>query len=306
MSGRLWAGVLLGVSLRAADLSPVTVQIDRTALYAGDRIHYVARVEHPADVEFVQDDIRTHQLALDPFEVIESRLVSGTLPGGKRYFEVRLTLTTWVVGESEATVPSFNLFYFTKGQSNGEDAAPVEALPVPAVKVGLRSTMTDLPGTIRGHRPGLDLPRSRWIVPSVLGAAGLLVALICGCIVLLRRLRVHQLDAVDTHSQHPASVHDRLAEISCSVVATPEQAEIVYTHASVLIRNIVCARIGNCEGLTAGEIGAALREAGDSESRITVVVSLLEKCDLVRYSVNAADSIEGYAEFVRSLNSLVA
>ncbi len=285
----------------------VKVWVDRTALYPGDRLQYVARVEHSADVEFVQDHVRKDQLSLEPFEILDAGTAAGDLPGGRKFFEVKLLLTTYDAVHPDATVPSFNLFYFRHSEAaNSKDTAPAETLSVPGVKIGLRSTMVDLPGTIRDDEPPLPLSGVDWILPAVLGWCGLLGVIAYGSSLGLKWVRSGFWKQKMTQRIRKKSLRESFDEIRQAPVDSPESVETFYSKATTILRGLAGEKLGDCSGLTAREMRVALRESGDSEVHAKAVGDLLEQCDLVRYSADGAQRARGrHPEFLRQFGELI-
>ena len=292
--------------LAAPETMAVKVSVDRTALYPGDRLNYVVRVEHSPDVEFVQDHVRKDQLSLDPFEVLTTGTKSGDLPGGRKFFEVTLLLTTYDVVHPNAIVPSFNLFYFRRSQTANKDTTPAETLAVPPLKIALRSTIVDPPGVIRDDKPILPLSRFNWILPAVLGWCGLLAVLIYGLSLGLAYVRTGFWKQKMTQRTRKKSLRESFDEIRQAPVDSPDSAESFYAKASVILRGIAGERLGDCGGLTPQEMQEELRRSGDGPEHAKSVGELLEQCDLVRYSPQGAEvARDGHAAFLRKLTEFI-
>jgi hypothetical protein len=180
---KLFPILLIAVPLAAAD-SAISIQthLSRTALYPGDRLEYEVRVEHPASIEFVADHLKKDQLSLDGFEILD---VSSTAPT-KKLFQVKFLLRTFDIGNAVATIPSFDLFYFRQGSSNNAQA---ETVAVPAVSVGLRSTVTDPNAPIRDSKPLLTMSTAEWLLPGALGLCALIAVIVWLIFLVTARLR---------------------------------------------------------------------------------------------------------------------
>jgi hypothetical protein len=308
----LYIGVIwLAVGAQAApETIAAKVWGDRTALFPGDRLNYVARVEHSADVEFVADHVRKDQLSLDPFEVLEVSTASGDLPGGRKYFEVRLLLTTYDVSHADVAVPSFDLFYFRRGQATGKDMTPAETLAVPPLKIALRSTIpggaVDTAARIREERDVLPVVQIDWMLPGVLGLCGLIAVAIYGCAVAAARVRLGRWKQKMGECVQQKSIRESFDEIRQIPVESRESAESFYARASEILRDLTAEQVGDCRGLTAREMQAALLKSGDREDRAAAVGDLMEKCDLVRYSSDGAKRARaGHPDFLRKFEDLV-
>jgi hypothetical protein len=284
----------------------VKVWSDRTALYPGDRLLYVASVEHSPDVEFVQDHVRKDQLSLEPFEIKDVKTSSIDLPGGRKMFEVKLLLTTYDVAGPEATVPSFNLFYFRRSQSTSKDNAPAETLAVPPLKIGLRSTVVDPQGTIRDQKPILPVSQKAWMLPAVMGLLGLIAVLAYGSSLVLAWARSGFWKRKMTERIRKKSIRESFDEIRNSPVDSPEGVETFYARASTILRGVAAEQLGDCQGLTPRETQAALQKSGDRSDRAEMLGDLLEQCDLVRYSPGGADSARiRHPEFLQKFANLI-
>lgn len=306
--GSLYIGMIWGAAppQTAPENMAMKVTVDRTALYPGDRLKYIARVEHSSDVEFVRDHVRKDQLALEPFEVLDVSTATGDLPGGRKFFEVKLLLTTYDTGHPDATVPSFNLFYFRHGQTSGKDTTPAETMAVPPLKIGLRSTIVDLPGNIRADQPIIPVPRVDWMLPGVVGLCGLVAVVLYGSSAALRWMRSGFWKRKMGERVRQKSMRESFEEIRRTPVDSRENAESFYARASAILRGLAAEQLGDCGGLTPREMRAALQQAGDREGHAIAVGDLMEQCDLVRYSSDGPErALSGHAEFLRKFEDLV-
>ncbi len=306
------AGLIEGFLLCSATLSAVPdgmavkVWADRTAVYPGDTLQYTARVEHSSDVEFVQDHVRKDQLSLEPFEILDVHTSSSDLPGGRKRFEVKLLLTTFETGRTDVTVPAFNLFYFRHAPANSKDNTPAETLAVPSLKVGLRSTLVDLPGTLRDYKPVLPVSQIEWMLPGALGLLGLVAVLAYAFSLAMAWARSGFWKRRMTERIHHKSIRESFEEIRLAPVDSAENVEIFYARASTILRGVAAERLGECGGLTPRETQTALHRSGDREERARLVGDLMEECDLVRYSPDGADSARvRHPEFLRKFAVLI-
>lgn len=312
MKATFRAIVVLGFTLTWGwcDSSPsmaVQVWADRTTVYPGDQFHYVTRVEHPADIEIVKDRLQKDQLSLEPFRILNIAVDSGNLSAGRRYFEVKLLLTTYALGNGEATVPSFNLFYFRRRNLHGNENTAAETLPVPALTVGLRSTIVDPDGGIREKKPVLSTPRQDWLWPTVAGLTGLLAVVVYGCRMMLAWARSEFWQRRRAERSRKKSLQESYEEIRQVPVDSPENVETFYARASTVLRGLAAERLGDCGGLTPRETVEALQRSGDSADHATALGDLMEECDLARYSPDGAIRAQGrHCDFLRKFENLVA
>jgi hypothetical protein len=298
----LWCPGAAETGRRAIDLK---VSVNRTALYPGDRLEYVVRAEHDPSIEFVQDHVRKDQLNLDPFEILELSTTAGNLPAGRKFFELRLLLTTFDTGHPEVTIPSFNLFYFGHGDPQGKENAPAEMLAVPPLKIGLSSTLVDNDSGIRNSKPGLRISQLAWILPGLLGLCCLIAVAAYLIAVLLVWAKSGFWKRRMTEHMTRKSVRESLEEMREAPVDSAENVLRFYGRASEVLRGVAAERLGDCSGLTPDEMQAALLAAGDRESHAERLTRLMEQCDLVRYSPNGhGRGLDQRSEFLRKFEEL--
>jgi hypothetical protein len=282
------------------------VSVDRTALYPGDRLNYLIRVEHSSSIEFVQDHVRKDQLSLEPFEVLGVSTAAGDLPNGRKFFDVKLLLTTYDAGHPDVAVPSFNLFYFKREQGTNKDTTAAETLAVPPFKIGLRSTLTDPPGNIRDSKPVLPVSQIEWILPGILGVGGLVAVLIYASWVGLAWARSGFWRHKTSESVRKKSTRDSFDEIRQAPLDTLENVDSFYARASAILRGLAAKQLGDCRGMTAREMQAALEKSGRGEDHAMALGDLMEECDLVRYSPHGAERArDRHSEFLRKFEAIV-
>jgi hypothetical protein len=178
--------VLLLLALAALGAAPVekkpkgrkiavTTHLDKTAVWVGDVVHYTVRAVHDPDIEIVFDPLKKESLNLAPFVVRDVTVRQSPFGDNRRVTEVVLQLATYESGQAELTIPSFVLYYFTlKNRSEKAGDTPAESLPVPATRVGLRSTLSGDALRPRDDRIILQDNSPRWMVALPLGLAGML------------------------------------------------------------------------------------------------------------------------------------
>lgn len=305
--GSLYIGMICCNGLQAApEAMAVKVWTDRTALYPGDRLHYIARVELSSDIEFVADHVRKDQLSLEPFDVLEVSTAAGDLPGGRKYFEVKLLLTTFEAGRTEATVPSFDLFYFRRGQTASKETTPAETLAVPPVKIGLRSTIVDSSADIRDNKAVLPISPLAWMLPGILGLCGLVAVIVYGSSLALAWFRSGFWKRKMGERVRSKSMRESFEEIRRAPLDTRDNVESFYGKASAILRGLAAEQVGDCGGLTPGEVRVALQTSGGRQDRADAVGELMEECDLARYSPHGPDRARArHSEFLRKFEDLV-
>jgi hypothetical protein len=263
------------------------VRTNRTAMWVGDRLQYIVRVEHGPSVEFVSDHLKKEEMNLQPFELLDVRNTTGALPNGRKFFEVKLLLTIYDVGRTEAVVPSFNLFYFRQGKAQSKDDSPAEILTVPTLTVGLRSTLADPAGRIRDYKDVLPIPTVGWVLPEILGWCGLAAIAICIAWLAVAQIRSQFWKRSMAARTNQKSLSESLDEIRHAPVESAEEVDSFYKKASGILRALAAAKVGDGDGLA------------------PTFAELLEQCDVIRY---APDGLErgrnARQEFLRKLEEL--
>jgi hypothetical protein len=301
------AGLVIWTMVLHAAPAPmqVTVRTDRTALYPGDRLEYIVRVEHPADVEFVGEHLKKDQLTLDPFELLSVASVSGDLPHSRKFFEVKLVLTTFDVSHTEATIPSFNLFYFRRTPATSKEDSPAETLAVPPLKIGLRSTLVDPEGSLRDSRNALAVRKAEWMLPAILGWCGLVAISVYLAWLGVAWARSGFWRQRTVERSRKRSMEDSLEEIRQAQMDSPEDVENFYRRASDILRSLAAEKLGDGAGLTPRETETALLAAGAEDAQAKVIGELMKQCELFRYAPDGLGKGQAMRpEFLRKFEEL--
>ncbi|HEV2691106.1 MAG TPA: hypothetical protein VGV35_21265 [Bryobacteraceae bacterium] len=280
----LWCALLwTSLAFTAPEQFDLKVHTNRTALWVGDRLEYTVRVEYPATVEFVTDHLKKEEMNLPPFELLEVRSAIGMLPQSRKFLEVRLLLTIYDISHAEATVPSFNLFYFRQGQAQNNDDSPAEVLTVPPLTVGLRSTVVDPAGKIRDSKEVLPIPTSRWMLPEILGLLGLAIVAVSVAWLAVAQIRSGFWKTKMAERTRKKSLSESLQEIREAPAESPEELDSFYKKASEILRAIAAETPDNGSGLS----------------------DILRQCDVIRYSPDGLEQgRRERPEFLRKLEDL--
>ena len=291
-------GLLLLVFLTLGATAPVqkpkdarivlSTQLDRTAIWVGDTFHYTIKAVHDPVIEIVIDNLKKENLNLAPFVVRDIAVRQGSLGANKHFTEVKILLTTYESGQVELKIPSFPLYYFTRtGAARavpaGESAA--ESVPVPVTKVGLRSTLTADTLRPRDNRDIWQVTRQRWLIPIVLGLAGLFLLMIQ----LIRRLwaKSHREKPVKKRLSRRARqrmVRDFMRQTQAIGKDSPGDQQRYYSEVSQFLRSYLSESMEiEAASLTAQEIEVMLREHGQN-GLSAPVKNILERCEQVLYS----------------------
>jgi len=269
------------------------VRTDRTAVWVGDRLEYIIRVEHDPSVEFVRDHLAKEEMNVQPFELLGVRVLSGAMAQGKRFFEVHLDLAYYEGGKTEAAIPALRLFYFRTGPApvpgRAKEETPAEILTVPAFTVGVRSTLVD-PGTsIRDQKAVLPIRMRAWIIPAVLGGAGFLILAVWMAWLAAAQVRSGFWKQKLAERARKKSLSETLHEIRQQPAESLQELEAFYKKASELLRAMAAEKLGDGAGLTGRETEAALKKAGAHETQAVTLGDLLDQCDVVRYAPDGLD-----------------
>jgi hypothetical protein len=299
----LWTATARG----DGDLYQMKARTSRTAIWVGDRLDYVVRIEHSPAIEFVLDHLKKEEMNLQPFELLDVSTASGQLPMGRRFFEVHLRLTIYDTGHADAVIPSFNLFYFRQGQAAGKakDDTPAEILPVPPFPVGIRSTLTDTTTGIRDQKDPLPIRMRTWLWPGLLGLCGIALLAGYGTWIAMVQIRSEFWKHKLAERARKKSLSESLQEIRSAPAESPEELAAFYKKAADVVRGLAAEKLGDGAGLTARELETELKKAGAGERQATAMSYLIEQCDLVRYSPGGLE--EGRRlrpEFLRKFEEL--
>ena len=289
-------GILLFAFLTLGAAAPVqktkegkialSTQLDRTAIWVGDTFHYTVKAVHDPAIEIVVDNLKKENLNLAPFVVREIDVRQGSFGANKRVTEVKILLTTYESGQVELKIPSFPLYYFTRtGAARPAGESSAESVPVPVTKVGLRSTLTADTLRLRDHRDIWQVTRWRWVIPIVLGLAGLVLL----TIQLLRRLwaKSHREKPVKKRLSRRARrrmVRNFVQQAQAIGRDSPGDQQRYYSEVSQFLRSYLSESLEiEAASLTAQEIETRLREHGQN-GLSAPVKSILERCEQVLYS----------------------
>jgi len=264
----------------------LSTQLDRTAIWVGDNFHYTVKAVHDPAIEIVVDNLKKENLNLAPFVVREIAVRQGSFGANKHVTEVKILLTTYESGQVELKIPSFPLYYFTRtgaARAAGESAA--ESVPVPVTKVGLRSTLTADTLRPRDNRDIWQVTRPRWVIPIVLGLAGLVFLMIQ----LVRRLwaKSHRVKPVKKRLSRRARqrmMRDFIRQAQAIGRDSSGDQQRYYSEVSQFLRSYLSESLEiEAASLTAQEIAALLREHGQN-GLSAPVKNILERCEQVLYS----------------------
>ncbi len=296
--------LLTAAGMAATEEIRLEVRASRTAIWVGDRLEYRVLVEHPSGIEFVLDNLRREDLNLEPFQVLrlESRVRS--LAGGKRLLELVLELTSFETGAEELQVPSFNLYYFGRGDGKREGELETQSLTVPPLKVGLRSTLVGESRAIRELE--VAGAQTGWQWPGLVGLLGLAaVAAVAGRSALVKLKATGWRQERARRRARESFLRESLERIREIRLESKQEVEEFYRRASELVRVLVAELLGDGAGLVAEEVERALVEAGGDEERAREVRRVLEECDAIRYRADGFEQGQRQGEeFLRRIEEI--
>lgn len=277
----------------AADQPYIQVRsnVDRNALWVGDRFHDVITVIHDPQVHFVTDNLQKSTLNLQPFEVLNVKFGEAPAAGGRNKFEIDLLLTTYEAEAGELKIPSFNLFYFVDTAVATPNAdRPAETLVVPATPVALRSTVPENVSTIRDSiAPPSEPLRHRIALPVSVGMFVLALLLLLPMIFHGKHLRTAQ-EITRRRKQAQDQLRASAARLLGRSVDSEANMAEFYDQADRAMREYLSAiSVIPTEGKTPRELSAML--AGDPVNGDVVnaeslrdIVAILDSCERVRYA----------------------
>jgi len=276
---------------KAAPKIAVSTHLDKTAVWVGDMFRYTVRAIHDPDVEIVLEPLKKESLNLAPFVVRDVTVRHSAFGGNKKVTEVILLLTTYEGGQAELRIPSFVLYYFTlkAGSEKGGDTL-AESFPVPATRVGLRSTLTADALRPRDSRVISRAGPERWMTALAFGLAGMIFL----AVQFTRRLWT------SSSTEKPKTRHltrrakarmlqDFLRATQSMGRDSAEDQLRFYAEVSRFVREYLGQSLEiDVSSLTPDEVASALKSHGQ-DGLGAPVKTLLERCERVLYTRQGAD-----------------
>ena len=281
----------------------VSLVADRDELTVGDLLTLTLEVTYPADHVVVLPKL---QPDWGPFEV-RTQTSARTVATGDSIWatHVQYQVTLFALGEFETPV----LFVSVRGS----DGITMQ-VPVPAVRVTVRSVLSGNDDPLRDIRSHADLSKSFWERPTTRAVAVLFALAVIGASAFFVRQRRRRREtppeqAVDTRTPFEIATQeiDRIERLDLSGSGNFVEH---YTLISALIRAYIQAmHFDETDGLstermTTDEIEASLRLSSLEPGRYGLVRDLLIEADIVKYSgytppaVEAREALEKARTFV--------
>ena len=269
---------LLAVSLVAhvstqTDPPGLLTAIDPTVITVGDPVTLVVTVNHAADARLVWPD----PLHLDPFELVDMRLLEPVPEGNRVQSSAELTLTAFELGE--LTVPAFEVEVV-------DAAGATVRLTTNAAVIHVETVGRDEGGDIRDIKGPLTIPFG---VVTLLPWLGGLVVLAAASYWLYQRYRRRHQPTASMPVVPPRPAHEIAYEALDALAASRllELGEVKTYHIRVsdIVRVYVEGRFGvEAMEMTTGQVLNELRRAGVAGGVVAHFRQLLDHCDLVKFA----------------------
>jgi hypothetical protein len=277
----------------------VSTRLDRTAIYPGDQFHYMITVDHPADYEFVLDNLTKETVNMDPFQVMDvtSNLVLQKDDARKLF--VDLTLASFGTGQNAAQIPQFTLYYFRRdNRLGGADQAEAESLTVPGQVIGMRSTLPPEPVGIRDAITVNSWNTNRWILPIVGWVCGAVLVIGSGWELMGYVKRMKTRKGPDRRKAMQ-TVRTRWTSGVPSDFTDPKTCQKFYDLSYQNLKEYMGYYLDTpTMGLTAEEVRTEMKRLGAKPDLTQKVVKVLETCETLRYT---RDGVSANTEAARAV-----
>ena len=263
----------------------VRASVDRTAIWAGDRITYAVDIVCPRGVEILLDDLAKEKLRVNGLDVVSSDTTTTTDASERTTYRLRYVLTTYRVDVPSLSIEPLSARYYERRPGQRlQDIAPAGEVQIPGAAIAFRSTLPDQPAyELRAGRA--PAPRHGVLARTdSIGLALVVVSLAPAAFVAMALLR-RQTRKAGRRSARQARLDHRatLERLRSLDVTTEHDRRRACDAISAAVRQHVAATTGvPAPSLTATEVDAALEIAGGRVSRESVT-TLLASCDEARY-----------------------
>lgn len=296
-----------------ADATTVTEEvqarywIDRTALFAGDRVNYYLQIHCAEGVDLLAEDLDATVLELTGLELVDSEQHVIT-SDGTRTWHVRYTLTTYDLNATAMQIGAQTIRYYAGGGGASGTRSPSGEIVIPAAQLSLRSTLATEPMQSRlRDTVALEIMQAGggWIATTgwlLLLFSAAPVGVWTTTLLRERAAEKQRLQAVRSQVVEEQGTLDRLSGLLSAAAADRRQG---YEELNHLLREIIAGQTGiNCNALTAHQIGQRLAAHGMGipTEQLTAV---LEESERARYGrpaqVPAADRFDAGVQVARTL-----
>ena len=296
------AAATLGMATVAlgADEPPVTAQarVDRTALWVGDRVHYVVEVRCRPGVDIVAADLAADRLPLIGLEVVSSEVDRQVDEHGVRY-RANHVLTTYSFDASPAIGPL--ALRYRPLQAGAPDAPPAE-VSVPGVSLALRSTLPEELAQARLRDEGVIRPLP--LVVRLAGPVGLGLLALSALPILSRAAVAIRRAVTRLRSRAPKAAGEDLSQELSALRAIDSRSETERRRAYARLDALLRRRTTEILGIDAFALTAAeLARSGHVSGRpiLEGFDEVLEDCEIARFGREA--SLPGAARFADGLEA---
>ena len=277
MTRGLLGAVVLGVSLVAhasaqTDPPGLITALDTAVITVGDPVRLVVTVSHAPDARVVWPEV----FELDPFELVDMRLLEPVPEGNRVRSSAELTVTAFELGE--LNLPAFEVEVI-------DAAGNTIRLATDAAVVSAESVGRDEGGAIRDIKGPLAIPFSvvtllPWLVGlGVMGAAAYWLYRR-----YRRRRRPDVLPVVPPRPAHEIAI-ESLNALEASGLLELGEVKTFYIRVSDIMRVYAEGRFRvEAMEMTTGEVLDGLRRAGAVTGVIANFQQLLDRCDLVKFA----------------------
>ena len=256
-----------------ADAPVVLTAVAPVVVTVGDPVTLVVTVHHDVGARVVWPD----PFALDPFELVDIRLLAPVPDGNQVRSSAELTLTAFELGELR--VPGVEVEVV-------DAAGDTVRVSTEATVVTVESVGRDDGGDIRDIKGPLAIPFSAVTLLPWLAGLALLGAAVYW---LYRRYRQRERPDVPVPVVPPRPAHEvayeSLDALEASRLLELGEVKTYHIRVSDIMRVYIEARFGvEAMEMTTGEVLDALRRMSATSGVVADVRRLLDRCDLVKFA----------------------
>jgi len=286
-----------------------TTRLDRTAIWVGDKFHYVITVDYSSEYEFVLDNVDKEDVNMDPFTVVDVTKQTTPLSNNETRLLLDITLANYLLNQTEAHIPQLSLYYFRRGQNTtSAEQAAAESLTVSGPTVGLRSTLPPNPADIRDSAVVISWERSRWVVPAVglVALVSLIAWLGWEAYLFFKKRRTapgpdRRISMEAVRARWASGVPSDFSDSQTTMKFLDRSYLNLKEYLSYYLET-------DTAGLTAEEVKEEMQRLGASSDVTQKVAKVLGACEALRFSGDGtaatAESARGVAQDVREILSL--
>ena len=275
---RAVAACLLVVALVAhvraqTDPPELFAALDPAVITVGDPVRLVVTVSHAPDARVVWPDV----FELDPFELVDLRLLEPMPEGNRVRSSAELTVTAFELGQ--LTLPAFEVAVV-------DAAGDTVRLATDAAVVSVESIGRDEGGDIRDIKGPLAIPFS--VVTLLPWLAGLAILGVAASWLYRRYRRRQQPDVpapvVPTRPAREIAL-ESLDALEASGLLELGEVKTYHIRVSDIMRVYTADRFGvEAMEMTTGEVLEGLRRTGALSGVVADFRQLLDRCDLVKFA----------------------